>query len=65
MKKLTKSSVNKTICGVCGGIAAYGNCDPVLIRAIWLVGTIVTGFFPGIIAYFALVVLLPYDSEVN
>lgn len=33
-KRLYKSSRNKKICGVCGGIAEYLNIDPTVIRLI-------------------------------
>jgi phage shock protein C len=65
MKKLTRSSSEKIICGVCSGIAKYFECDPMLIRAIWVVGTIVTAVVPCCIAYLALTILLPYDNEVG
>lgn len=35
-KKLRRSSTNRTICGVCGGIGEYLNVDPTLIRLLWL-----------------------------
>ena len=31
-KKLYKSSVNRMLCGVCGGIAEYFDIDPTLVR---------------------------------
>lgn len=34
-KKLYKSSVNRMLCGVCGGIAEYFNIDPTLVRLVW------------------------------
>ena len=36
-KKLYKSSVNRMLCGVCGGIAEYFNIDPTLVRLVWAV----------------------------
>ena len=36
-KKLYRSTTNKTICGVCGGIAEYFNIDATLIRVIWAI----------------------------
>ncbi|MDO5345385.1 MAG: PspC domain-containing protein [Lachnospiraceae bacterium] len=34
-KKLYKSSENRIICGVCGGIAEYFNIDPTIVRLIF------------------------------
>ncbi len=41
MKKLTKSS-NKKIAGVCGGLAEYMNCDPLVIRLLTVVAAFIT-----------------------
>lgn len=32
MKKLFRSSTDRKICGVCGGIAEYFGIDPTLVR---------------------------------
>ena len=37
MKKLFKSTTNKKICGVCGGIGEYFKVDPTLIRLLWII----------------------------
>lgn len=38
-KKLYKSSVNRMLCGVCGGIAEYFDIDPTLVRLVWVIIT--------------------------
>lgn len=59
-KKLYKSSKNKFICGVCGGIGEYFNVDPTIIRILLvLLGCTTTGFFIYIIA----AIIMPYDYE--
>ena len=35
-RKLMRSTANRMICGVCGGIGEYLNIDPTLVRLIWL-----------------------------
>ena len=35
MKKLFRSSTDRKICGVCGGIAEYFNIDSTLVRLVW------------------------------
>jgi phage shock protein C len=37
MKRVYRSNENKTILGICGGIAEYFDIDPILIRLIFLV----------------------------
>ena len=49
-KKLYRSTSNKWIGGVCGGIAKYFNKDPVLIRLLWVVVTLLSAG-AGIIGY--------------
>ena len=38
-KRLYKSSVNRMLCGVCGGIAEYFDIDPTLVRLVWVIIT--------------------------
>jgi phage shock protein PspC (stress-responsive transcriptional regulator) len=55
-KKLYRSTTNKTIAGVCAGLAEYLNIDPTIIRVIWaLVG--LTG--SGLIAYLVCALIIP------
>ena len=48
-KRLYKSSTDKKVCGVCGGIANYFDVDPTVIRLIWVIFTLVCG--SGLNAY--------------
>jgi len=43
MKKLYRSSSNKIIAGVCGGLGEYFSVDPVLFRIIFVVMSLVQG----------------------
>ncbi len=57
-KQLTRSTVNRMIAGVCGGLGEYANIDPTLIR----LGTVLLFFLtgPGIIAvYLIMAVIIP------
>ncbi|MCR4995391.1 MAG: PspC domain-containing protein [Bacteroidales bacterium] len=62
MKKdrLTRSSGNKWIAGICGGIAEYFGWDAELLRLIWVVLTIGTAFCGGLI-YLVLWLIMPQD----
>ena len=60
-KRLTKSSSDKKICGVCGGIAKYLGCDSTLIRLIWAATVLCLGV--GILGYFVAALILPNDEE--
>lgn len=58
-KKLKKSSKNKLIAGVCGGIAEYLNIDVTLVRLIWTM----LGFFfgGGLLLYIIAALIMPSD----
>ena len=58
MKRLTKSSTDKMISGVCGGIAEYFGVDPTLVRIGYLIFTFVGSGSP-ILLYFILAVIMP------
>lgn len=60
-KKLYLSSKDKKIFGVCGGIAEYFGVDSTLIRLAWVLTTIVTGIFPGILAYIIAAIVMPKE----
>lgn len=56
-KRLYKSSTDKKVCGVCGGIANYFDVDPTVIRLIWVILTLVGG--SGLIAYIIAAIIMP------
>ncbi len=61
MKKLFKSSTDKKICGICGGLGEYFGIDSTLIRLAWVVFTFFAG--SGILAYIIAAIVIPSDSE--
>lgn len=62
-KRLYRSGKNKIIAGVFGGLGEYANVDPVLLRLIWVLVTVFTGFVPGIVAYLLAIVIVPKKHE--
>src|SRR5687767_13271677 len=60
--RLERSTTNKVVAGVCGGIGEYLQVDPTLVRVFFVVGTIVTGGL-GLLGYIVLVVLLPLPGQ--
>jgi phage shock protein C len=63
MKKLYRSK-NKMLMGVCAGIAEYFNTDPTLIRLIYVLLTVFTVGFPGVIAYIVCGIVIPEDDGI-
>ncbi len=57
VKRLTRSSTDKKIAGVCGGLAEYFDLDPTLVRILWLVLLFCAG--TGFLVYFILWIALP------
>ena len=56
---LRRSRSNKMIAGVVGGLAKYFGIDPTLARVIYVVGSIVSVAFPGILVYVILWAVIP------
>ena len=57
-KKLTRSN-NKSLAGVCAGIAEYFDVDPTVIRILYVFLTVFSAGFPGILVYIILAVIMP------
>ena len=58
-RKLKKSATKKMVAGVCGGIAEYFDVDPTLVRVGYILLTLLTTGFPGILVYIILAFVMP------
>ncbi len=56
-KRLYKSSTNRVLCGVCGGIGEYFNVDPTIIRLLFVL--FVFGVGSGLLAYIVAAIIMP------
>ena len=56
-KKLYKSSTDKKLAGVCGGLAEYFNIDSTLVRLGWVVFGLLGG--SGLLAYIIAALVMP------
>lgn len=63
MKTLRKSSRNKMVCGVCGGIAEYFNIDPTIVRLIWAACVAFAG--TGLLLYIIAALVMPESPDYN
>ncbi len=61
VKRLYRSRHERSLLGVCGGFGEYLEVDPTIVRVLYLVGTMLTGFIPGIFVYFALALIMPAE----
>lgn len=62
MKKLYRSKTDVKISGVCGGIAEYFHIDATLIRLLWVLVSLFTAVFIGLLVYVVCVFVIPVDS---
>jgi phage shock protein C len=62
-RRLTRSKKHKMIAGVCGGIAEYFGLDPTVVRVAYVLISIVSVAFPGILAYIILMFVMPPPAE--
>ena len=62
-KKLYKSTTNKQIDGVCGGIAEYFDIDATVIRLAWVLLTLIYGI--GILFYIICCAVLPVNNNTH
>jgi phage shock protein C len=57
-KRLYRSTEDKMIAGVCGGIAEYFSVDPVIIRIVFVI-LLLPGWLPGFIPYIIMWIIVP------
>lgn len=58
---LQRSKTNRMIAGVCGGLAKWLGWDPTLVRIAYVLGSILSVAFPGLIMYLILWVVMPEE----
>ena len=61
-KRLYRSRDGK-IFGVCQGIADWRDLPVDMVRLVWILLTVFTSFFPGVLIYFILTLVLPLEPE--
>lgn len=59
MKRLYRSDKNKVWLGVFSGLGDYLEIDPVLLRIIFILVFVFTGFVPGFVAYLLMAAIMP------
>jgi phage shock protein PspC (stress-responsive transcriptional regulator) len=60
--RLTRSS-HKIVAGVCGGIADFLGWDPVWVRLLYVIISIASAAFPGILVYIILWIIMPSSKK--
>ncbi|MFN0010192.1 MAG: PspC domain-containing protein [Phycisphaerales bacterium] len=60
---LHRSNQRRVIAGVCGGFAEWLGWDATLVRGLYVLVSILSAAFPGILVYLILWVLMPRARE--
>lgn len=56
---LRRSRRHRMVAGVCGGLADWLGWDPTLVRVLYVVFSVVSAAFPGLLVYAVLWVVMP------
>ncbi|WP_096440762.1 PspC domain-containing protein [Alteribacter populi] len=64
MKRLYRTVHDRKLAGVCGGIGAYFNIDPTVVRIIAIIA-LIFGNVATALAYIIGVFVIPNETEVN
>ena len=56
---LRRSVANRSIAGVCGGLGEYFDIDPTVVRVAYVLVSIFSVGFPGLLIYIILWILIP------
>jgi len=59
IKRLFRSDADSVLAGICGGIGEYIRVDPVVVRLLWIVVTLLTGIVPGLLIYGLAWIIVP------
>ena len=63
VKKLCRSTKDRWLAGICGGIAEYFALDPTIIRVLFVLFSVFAG--GGILAYIILWIIIPQEPEAS
>jgi phage shock protein PspC (stress-responsive transcriptional regulator) len=60
IRRLTRSTTDRTLGGVCGGLAEYFGVDSTMVRVLWAILTIIPGAIVlGVVAYLVAWFIMP------
>lgn len=59
MRKLYRSEKDKVLAGILGGFGEYFHIDSTLLRAIYVIGALLTALVPLTVAYILLIFIIP------
>jgi phage shock protein PspC (stress-responsive transcriptional regulator) len=60
---LRRSRQHRLIAGVCGGLAEWLGWNPTVVRLLYVLVSVLSAAFPGILVYLVLWIVMPNASE--
>ena len=58
-KQLRRSRSIRMVAGVVGGLAEYWSVDPTVARVVYVVASVLSAAFPGLLVYILLWLIIP------
>ena len=58
---LSRSSTDRMLTGVCGGLAAWLGWSSTVVRVLFTAATVLSAGFPGVLVYLVLWIAMPPD----
>ncbi|MBR5803306.1 MAG: PspC domain-containing protein [Bacteroidaceae bacterium] len=62
-KKLTRPRTGRMLAGICAGIANYFGVDVTMVRIGYLLLSLFSAGFPGLLLYFILTLIIPEEPN--
>jgi phage shock protein C len=59
--RLVRSKHNRVIAGVCGGLAERFGVTPTVMRLIYVIASLMSAAFPGLLVYIILWIVVPEE----
>jgi len=61
--RLERSDNDRVIGGVCGGLANYFDLDPTLVRIGYILLSVLSAAFPGLLVYIIMWIVMPNNNK--
>jgi phage shock protein C len=60
--ELLRSRDDRMIAGVCGGLAKWLGWDPTAVRVLYVLASVFSAAFPGLLVYIILALVMPSEE---
>jgi phage shock protein C len=60
-KRLLRSRADRKVAGFCAGLGRYLDLDVTLVRLVWVLVTLMSGIFPGVVVYLLAWIIVPEE----